>query len=153
MDWNYGRIIMVCSGNICRSPMAQELARLKFEERGLRPMIISMGTLGIVGRPAEPHAVEAIAQIGGDLSRHSSQSLSRGLVDVADVVFGMDATHMVAIRQCGTNAFKNSKLLAKYHTPPKAEIWDPVGGSLADFCFVRDEISSCLDAWFRTEVE
>ncbi len=152
IDWNRQRIIFVCSGNICRSPMAVELARLFFAERGWQPLIISMGTLGLINQPAQPHACTAIAEVGGDLSAHRSQALSATLANAADFCFGMESEHVVAIRQCGPKAHAAARLLAAYATPPLPEVFDPIGTSLNSYRACRDLIQGCIHQWFSMAV-
>lgn len=143
-DWNAARLTFICSGNICRSPMAQGLAALMFEAKGLNPLLVSMGTLGLVGRPADPNAVTALREIGGDISRHRSQGLNATLLNAADINFVMEPQHAVGIARVAPQA--KVLLLSDFHDTLRF-IPDPVGGPLERFRASRDLIRGCLERW------
>ena len=149
-DWGEKRVVFVCSGNICRSPMAAELTRLLFEERGWHvPRVVSLGTLGIVGSPAHQHAITAIEEIGGNLSGHSSQGLNPAMLGQADYIFGMEARHLDRVRAVVPALKGATALLSQYGTELEY-IWDPVSGGLQDFRDSRDLITLCIDEWLRS---
>lgn len=93
------RLLFVCSGNICRSPMAAAIADRIALERGLDVEIRSAGTLGLQDRPAEPRAVAVCREIGLDLSAHRSRPLTAELVRWADRIFVMEDAHGLAVRE------------------------------------------------------
>lgn len=152
-DWQSARIIFVCSGNICRSPMAQVLCEQLFAKHGLRPMVISMGTLDIVGRPADPLAVRAVAEVGCELGDFRSQGVKGMLLNAATVAFGMEPHHVETMRGYGSGAFRCTRLLSRWapERMPRG-ISDPLGGTLDDFRHTRDLIATCLERWFEAEV-
>jgi protein-tyrosine phosphatase len=83
------RILIVCTGNICRSPMAEGLLRARLARLG-HGTVESAGIAALVGRPAEPHAVAACARRGIDISAHRARQLTPELLAAADVVLVMD---------------------------------------------------------------
>ncbi len=87
----FKRVLMVCTGNICRSPMAQVLLAGRLRERGLETAVESAGTNAPEGRPADPLAVEAMAARGLDLSAHRARQLTLAHVHAADLVLVMEA--------------------------------------------------------------
>ena len=147
MDWKTARVIFVCSGNICRSPMAAGLSASMLAESGARPMIISMGTLNLVGRSADRHAVAAMKEIGIDISRHRSQGLNPMMLKMADVVFVMEPRHTQAIRRVAPGA--RVQLLSSFDEPKQPEVRDPVGGTLEDFRACRVVLRRCLAGAFE----
>lgn len=84
---------MVCTGNICRSPMAELLLRGHLEARGLSARVRSAGTLAWHG-PATAEAVEVMEARGLDLRAHRSQELTPALVADADLIVGMTRNHV-----------------------------------------------------------
>src|SRR5881396_718122 len=87
------RIVFVCSGTICRSPMAEAIARKLLADAKIPAMVISAGTLGINSNPAATHAVTAVQELGIDLSGHRSQGVTLQLLRMADHVLVMSPEH------------------------------------------------------------
>ena len=80
------RILVLCIGNICRSPMAEGLLK-----QALRGHDISSAGLGaLVGQPAEPHAIALMQQQGIDITAHRARQLESWMVGAADLVLVMD---------------------------------------------------------------
>lgn len=85
------RILMVCTGNICRSPMAEELLRqrLLVKERPIE--VSSAGTHAVVGAPADPMADELLLhQCGITISKHRARQLTQELIFSVDLILTMD---------------------------------------------------------------
>ena len=99
-------ILVVCTGNICRSPMAAGFLRAALERRfgALAPDVRSAGTLARRGEPASVGAVFAAAELGVDLSAHRAVPLTAGLVREADVVLAMAAEHREAVARLAPGA-------------------------------------------------
>ena len=83
------RVLVVCTANQCRSPLAGLLLRRAVEQRGLRVEVLTAG-LGEPGRPATPPTVEAAEHLGLDLRDHQSRKVDRDLLAGADLVLGME---------------------------------------------------------------
>lgn len=79
-------ILVVCIGNICRSPMAEVLLQQALPGRVVR----SAGLGALVGKGADPHSIALMAEQGIDLNGHVAQQISQSLVSDADVIFVMD---------------------------------------------------------------
>ncbi|TCG05847.1 protein tyrosine phosphatase [Paraburkholderia steynii] len=84
-----GTVLMVCVGNICRSPMAEYM--LRQELPGIR--VMSAGLDALVGYPADAFAIQVASEFGLDLSSHRAQQLSSVLVTAADLVLTMEGSH------------------------------------------------------------
>lgn len=96
------RILFVCSGNTCRSPMATVLAEELSPEVGLEHVEIrSAGTSAVRGFPASGGAQRAAGRHGLDLTRHSSTPLGPEAVEWADVIFAMSPSHLQRVRELG----------------------------------------------------
>jgi protein-tyrosine phosphatase len=87
------RVLMVCVGNICRSPMAEALLRARFGRRG-RGRVESAGLAALVGHAADPFAVALMGERGIDLASHRARQLTGGLVASADLVIAMEDGHV-----------------------------------------------------------
>ena len=92
------RIVVICSGNICRSPMAEELVRKRAAERGVPVVAVSCGTLGIVGQPAAENGRTAMAEIGMPIDGHRSQGVQAAMIDLADWIVVMAPRHEQFLR-------------------------------------------------------
>lgn len=134
MRWT---MLVVCSGNTCRSPMAEGLAKMllaqqrginveDLEPAGLR--VISAGTLAHSGAPAAEEAVEALKKFGVDLSRHRSRQLTPELIHEADVIYCMTGAHLQAVLAMSPAADGKSVLL-----DPGGDIEDPMGSDLTTY--------------------
>ncbi|MDZ7289730.1 MAG: low molecular weight protein arginine phosphatase [candidate division KSB1 bacterium] len=129
-------ILFVCSGNSCRSPMAEGLLRLKLPSRLQDNVVIrSAGTLGIEGMPASRHSVEIVEEMGGDISQHLSQGISRELVEEADLILVMAHEHLDYLHENFPQYRENVFLLKRFaragneapDDPDDDEIFDPIG--------------------------
>jgi len=85
------RILFVCTGNTCRSPMAVALLRHMAPHLNLE--IRSAGTAASPGAPASPVAIEAMHEVNVDLSDHRSSSLDGYMLEEADIIFCMAERH------------------------------------------------------------
>jgi protein-tyrosine phosphatase len=124
-------VLFVCSGNTCRSPMAEAIARkilLKklntddagLERRGIH--VASAGVFAVGGVNATPQAVTAVRELGADLTRHRSRMLNNELINQADVIFTMGRSHAQAIRMMSPGS--SSKVIS---LDPDGDIEDPIG--------------------------
>lgn len=95
-------LLFVCSGNTCRSPMAEAIARGLLRERGWQHVDVgSAGTGAVVGLAASPEAVEVAREHGLELDSHASQPLTPELIHWADLVLVMGTSHMHVVRELG----------------------------------------------------
>lgn len=120
-------VTFVCTGNTCRSPMAEVIARRLIARRGLsRVTVGSAGTAAMTGGPASEGARMVVREAGLDLDRHESAVLTRELVDRSDVVLCMDTQHLFRARELG--ATEGCRLLAEM-AGEEGAVQDPFGGS------------------------
>lgn len=90
------RLLVVCTGNTCRSPMGEAILRARLDAAGVDASVASAGTLGWSGRAATPHAVAAMAEFGLDIGDHVSRRLDNDDLD-ADLVVAMTRIHAGAV--------------------------------------------------------
>jgi len=93
----FTRILMVCTGNICRSPMAEVLFAHRLRERGFSATVESAGIAALVGKPAEQHAQDLMRDRGLDLSGHRARQLTLDLLRQFDLVLVMEARQQKAV--------------------------------------------------------
>jgi len=87
-------ILVVCTGNICRSPMAERLLRRGLEQRGVDDIHVhSAGTGPIVGEPMTPEMEQLVRAHGGEPSGHAARALVKEMVDDATLVLALTRRH------------------------------------------------------------
>lgn len=140
------RILFVCTGNTCRSPMAEGLARLLAVERSLNLSFESAGVLRRDGYPATDNARAVLRARGGDIDGHRSRQLGPSILAEADLIIAMEEEHRLAVSGFQEAAGKEVLLLSEWagETPLGPGIDDPVGASLARYQATAEEIESYL---------
>lgn len=120
-------ILVVCTGNVCRSPLAVGFLQAALAGRfGSRaPVVSSAGTAGWEGSPAVPESVDAAAERGVDISDHRARALLRGHIDEAGVILGMAAEHrntvLNAVPQAADRTFTLKELVRLLEALPPAD--------------------------------
>jgi protein-tyrosine-phosphatase len=135
------RILFVCSGNTCRSPMAEALARKVAIERGLVNVdLASAGTGAALGSAASDGALLVGMERNMDLSQHRSQPLTPALVQGSTLILAMGESHLTQAEVLGGRG--KSFLLADYATQGavRANVLDPFGGELNHYRATADEL-------------
>ena len=152
-------VIVVCTGNVCRSPIAEGLLRRATEHRpiGAPITVSSAGTAGWEGSPATPEAVEAAAERGVDISGHIATRLRPGMAAGADLVLCMAREHRDLITrdepEAAGKAFSLKELVRLLEdgaraplTPhPDEDIADPLGLPLDGYRAIASELEDWID--------
>jgi protein-tyrosine phosphatase len=108
------RILMVCVGNVCRSPMAEGLLCDRLARRGFGARVESAGLGALVGRPADPIAVELLAERGVDISAHRARQLTPEILFAAELVFVMETIHQRDIERLMPSTRGRVHLIGRY---------------------------------------
>jgi len=121
-------LLFVCTGNTCRSPMAEAIARALTSGAGpteVPTRVLSAGAATRGGEPMTTEARLALEEMGIDSGRHVSRELTRELVDQAEVIYAMTKAHAAAVREIAPYAADRIVLL----DPAGRDVEDPIGGS------------------------
>jgi protein-tyrosine-phosphatase len=135
------RILFVCTGNTCRSAIAEGLARKLIIERGLTDVEIqSAGTSAWDGAPASDGALLVGMERSLDLSQHRAQTLTRDLIRDADLVLAMGPHHLERVEALGGSG--KSYLLTDFASRGASSrpVNDPIGGELEMYRSTADEL-------------
>lgn len=133
-DQQFG-ILFVCSGNSCRSPMAEGILKAILPTALKQNVTVqSAGTLGIHGSPATDFAVEVARDHGADIAGHRSQGITEKLVKSSDLIFAMAEDHKHYLQDRFPGFRENVFLLRAFDRAPgeitNESIADPIGQSL-----------------------
>ena len=137
-------VVFVCSGNTCRSPMAEGFARQYLADQAGIPVdqledsgvaIASAGTGTLAGMPASSESVQVMDECGVNISSHRSSPLTPEMIHAADLIYCMTQGHRSAVLRLVPAAEQRTFLL-----DPAGDVEDPIGADLATYRTCRDKI-------------
>ncbi|VFM99359.1 MAG: protein tyrosine phosphatase [Candidatus Kentron sp. G] len=139
-------VLMICIGNICRSPMAEGLLKSRIAELGQDLRVESAGLMAAVGYPADPLAVELMENRGIDITAHRARQLTMGILRGFDVVMVMEHRQRQTIERLMPVARGRVFTLGRWNN---VEIADPMGKSREYFQQTHALIEQGIDSWMH----
>jgi protein-tyrosine phosphatase len=161
------KVLFVCTGNICRSPIAERLLRHRSAQLGLDLSVSSAGTRALNGKPMHPESVRVLQERGVDAADFFSRLLTPVMVSSSDLILGLTRDHRAAARQLAPVRWRRMYALREMKvgeshwgtangdvrasggpldpTDPGLDIEDPIGRSAAVFDSVAEDIESTMD--------
>jgi protein-tyrosine phosphatase len=140
-------ILVACTANICRSPMAAAILRRRIAELGLEDQIavLSAGVWAEEGYAASKNAIATLAARGMDLAEHRSRLLTPALLGEADLVLVMEEAHRRSLFHLAPQHLGKVYLLTEM-SGKHADVADPYGGPIEGYARTADELERLIDA-------
>jgi protein-tyrosine phosphatase len=147
------KILMVCLGNICRSPTAQGVLEAKIAQQGLSHVISvdSAGTSGWhIGSPPDPRSRKAASKRGYNIDQQKGRQVNDGDFNQFDYIFAMDKENLAHLKAlCPSNFKGHLGLLLDFGQPSLREVPDPYHGGTEGFEHVLDLIENACDHFIQ----
>jgi protein-tyrosine phosphatase len=139
----FQNILIVCVGNICRSPAAEALLLHRLQGKGLS--IASAGIGALVGNPMDKTAHEVLNEHGLEHGSHRARQINSEMLHKADLILAMEQSHIQHIRQIAPEVHGKTFLLGKWLDD--TEIPDPYRQSKPAFEHVHSLLTQSVESW------
>lgn len=133
-------ILFVCTGNTCRSPMAAAIMEKIAIENDIEVLIESAGLFANVGGTASDEAIEALDEMGIDLTFHQTKPITEELIEKSDLILTMTRAHKELLKPMAGN----DVYTLKEYAGSTGDISDPYGGDLEEYKETAQEIYDAL---------
>src|SRR5262245_35599896 len=141
-----GSVLVVCQGNICRSPFAEACLRALLAERGLTLEVRSAGLDTTPGKPAHPHTLAFAERRKLSLEAHATTRLEAALVDRSDLILVMEIAQKQQLQSLHPASHGKVMVLGHFDPDGVLEIADPYGKELGDFQRCFEQITRSCEA-------
>lgn len=142
------KILFICTGNTCRSPMAEVIAKDYFKKINKINRVISRGLQNVDNEPANSKSIEAVGELGLNLKRHKSNLVSRDVIEESDLILTMTIAQrdLIRIAYFDVADIDNKvQTLSFYSTGEDKDIEDPYFKDIEVYKKVRDEIKYLIE--------
>lgn len=144
------RVLFVCTGNVCRSPMAEGFLRRMAEEAGAGIEVGSAGLGAMEGMAPSRHSVVAMDEEEIDISSQRSRMLTPEMVESYTHIFGLGSGHVEAIRSYFPEAAEKTFVLREFVSNGlDLEVPDPIGGDLDEYRLTRNLLKEAMPTVLR----
>ncbi len=144
-------VLLVCTANICRSPVAEGLLRQQLAARKMNDWSVSSaGTWAIDARPPARYSIQLMAERDIDISGHIAQIVDEALMEQADLVLCMEQGHVEALKVEFGQAAPKVHLLSEMRGGAGYDVEDPIGKDIEQYRRMMDELSLLLEEGLPT---
>lgn len=140
-------ILIICVGNICRSPMAEAVFKHTLKENGKGDVAVRSAGIGaLVGAEADSNAQRTVNKVGLDISSHRAVQVQKEMVDQADLILVMEGAHKIEIGKMYPLAYGKVFRIGEWKN---IDIHDPYLGPLKSFEEAMEKINLAMNDWLR----
>ena len=143
-------VLFICTGNTCRSPMAEGYFKKLCIDKGRNDIVVSSaGTYAMEGIPPSESAIAVLKDYCVDISSLRSSHLSYEQLEAADLIVVMTENHYHQVLTLDPAAFSKVKMLLEFKAGKKENVNDPYGGSKSVYSYCFEEMKIALENLFN----